>query len=287
MNTAYTTAITQPPAPQDAAAGGITGKTPGNTAEAADTAKGFRNLVQESVVDTYKRKHPDHARHVEQQVRAGRAVREKNGSGISTENMTMAQYQAWFYALLDTIPYDPTRVNDTTTVSISDEGWEQMRKDPDYEAWILGYFAEDRAVRNPFFGWGNNAGCIIFERFGASIEEHRGDGFSKAALRNDPSDDEDEEEEDWWTKRHKRMKKLLKEQVERDMKRNAAKRSVLQEEYARQQYISSRRRHSFLTTGTSNAPGVPLPKNPASSLAAALTYTSILDLFGTAHGSDV
>lgn len=254
-----------------------------NASQASAANDAFRNLVQESVVDEYKRKHPDHARHVDQQVRAGRSVRAKNGAGVSTETMTMAEYQAWFYALLETIPYDPTRVNDTTTISISDKGWEQMRKDPDYEAWILGYFAEDRSVRNPFFGWGNNEGCIIFERFGASIEEHRGDGFSKSALKGSRPDDDDDDEEDWWIKRHKRMKKLLKEQVERDMKRDAAKRSVLQEEYARQQSISLRRQHCFLTTGTPNASNVPLPENPASSLTAALAYNSILDLFG---GSD-
>lgn len=255
-----------------------------SSAKTADTAGTFKDLVQESVVDEYKRKHPDHASHVDQQVKAGRAVREKNAAGISTENMTMAEYQAWFFALLDTIPYDSTRVNDTTTITISDKGWEQMRKDQDYEAWILGYFVEDRAVRNPFFGWGNNEGCVIFERFGASIEEHRGDGFSKAALKGSKPDDDDDDEEDWWIKRHKRMKKLLKEQVERDMKRDAARRSALQEEFTRQHYISSRRQHSFLTAGIPNTPGDPLPQNPASSMTAALAYDSILDLFGSGMG---
>ena len=255
------------------------------SARAGDSTGSFRELVEESVVDAYKRKHPDHASHVNQQLRAGQAVRDKNGAGVSTQDMTMAEYQAWFYALLDTIPYDPTRVNDTTTISISDRGWEQMRKDPDYEAWILGYFVEDRSVHNPFFGWGNNEGCVIFERFGASIEEHRGDGFNKAALKGSkPDDDDDDDEEDWWIKRHKRMKKLLKEQVERDMKRDAARRSALQEEFTRQHYISSRRQHSFLTAGIPNTPGDPLPQNPASSMTAALAYDSILDLFGSGMG---
>ena len=281
MSMTYAAAINRQTPRTDAS----TEKTAGNSAKTSGSTDSFKNHVLESVVDEYKRKHPDHASHVDQQVKAGRAVREKNAAGISTENMTMAEYQAWFFALLDTIPYDSTRVNDTTTITISDKGWEQMRKDPDYEAWILGYFVEDRAVRNPFFGWGNNEGCVIFERFGASIEEHRGDGFSKSALNGSRSDDDDDDDvEDWWIKRHKRMKKLLKEQVERDIKRDIAKRSVLQEEYSRQQYISSQRQHSFLTSGTVNAPGVPLPKNPASSLNAALTYTSILDLFGSGMG---
>lgn len=253
-----------------------------NRAEAPASADSFKSHIQESVVDEYKRKHPDHARHVEQQVRAGRAVREKNGAAVSTESMTLAEYQAYFYALLDTIPYDSTRVNDTTIISISDKGWEQMHKDPDYEAWILGYFVEDRAVPNPFFGWGHNDGCIIFERFGASIEEHRGDGFSKSIFKGNKPEDDDDDKEDWWTKRHKRMKKLLKEQVERKMKEDAVKRSALQKEYARQQYISNQRQHSFLTTGTPNDPDTPLPENPLTSVAAFTAYDNILSLFSCA-----
>ena len=45
------------------------------------------------------------------------------------------------------------------------QGWEQMRKDPDYEAWILGYFVEDRAVRNPFFGWGYRVPLVLLTAF--------------------------------------------------------------------------------------------------------------------------
>lgn len=236
-----------------------------------DSSDSFRNLVQESVVDEFKRKNPDRASHVDQQVKAGRAVREKYGRGISTEDMSMAEYQAYFYALLDTIPYDYTQMNNTVTISISDKGWEQMRQDPDYEAWILGYFVEDRAVRNPFFGWGDNAGSIVYERFGASIEEHRGDGFGKAAFRGSKADDDDDEE-DWWIKRHKRMKKLLKEQVEQSLQRDMAQKTAAREEYARQQYESSMRQHSFLTTGSPDSKEVPTAGSPAAAMTAAAAY---------------
>ena len=43
-------------------------------------------------MDAYKRKHPDRASHVDQQLRAGQAVRDKNGAGVSTQDMTMAEY---------------------------------------------------------------------------------------------------------------------------------------------------------------------------------------------------
>ena len=256
--------------------------------QAASTGT-FKDTLTESVVETFKRRNPDRASHVDRQVRAGKAVKERNGvADLSTEDMTMEEYQAYFYALLETIPYDSTRVNDTTILTISDAGWEQMRKDPDYEAWILGYFVEDRAVHNPFFGWGNNDGNMISEHFGASIEEHHGESFSKAALKGN-SDNDDDDEEDWWIKRHKRIKKLLREQVERNIKKDAAVKAFAKEEFARQQFLSSSRQHSFLTTGTPDTPetkNVPNPDGLAASMAAA-AYVNTLDLFGNGTVGDV
>lgn len=254
----------------------------------SQSAKTFKDSLEESVVDTFKRRHPDSARHVDQQVRAGKAVREKYGAGISTEDMTMEEYQAYFYGLLETIPYDSTRVNDTTVISISEKGWEQMRKDPDYEAWILGYFVEDRSVRNPFFAWGNDSGSMITEHFGASIEEHHGQGISKAALEGrKPDDDDDDDEEDWWIKRHKRMKKLMKEQVERSMKKDAAEKAAAKEIYARQRYLSNARQHNFLTTGSQETPAtIPNAEGIAAAMAAG-AYINTLNLFGSGITGDV
>lgn len=254
------------------------GTSTASTTKNTKTTDSFRNAIEESVVDKYKRNHPDTARHVEQQVRAGRSVRERYGApDTAVEDMTMAEYQAYFTAMLDTIPYDSTRVNDTTILTISDKGWEQMKKDPDYEAWVLGYFVEDRAVRNPFFGWGNNEGCMITEHFGASIEEHHGEGISKAALKGDNSDDD---EESWWIKRHKRMQKLMKEQIERNIARNIAQRTALQEVYVKQQHIISQRQHSFLTTGNPGNQADMMSEGTSPAVASA-AYVNFLNLFGS------
>ena len=248
-----------------------------NTDKTATTSNTFGNILKESAVADYKMRHPDSASHVNKQVQAGKAFLEKCGldRGL-TENMTMDEYQVYIYALIDKIPYDYTRQNDTTFVSISDRGWEQMRKDPDYEAWILGYLVEDRSIRNPFYAWGNNSGNVISEHFGASIDEHLGQSFSKTVFKSNSSDNDDE---DWWIKRHKRMKKLLKEQVERTMKQNAAQKAELQDEYMRQQYLHAQRRQSFLEGGTPETPFEPTSGSSAAANAAA-AYTGIIDLFG-------
>ncbi len=202
-------------------------------------------VQQESVVDDYKRRHPESAAHVDKQVQAGKKVRAKNGAeNISREDMTMEEYQKYFYSLLDTIPYDSTRVYDENLLSISDKGWEQMKKDPDYEAWILGYFVEDRAVRNPFFGWGGNSGMIIFEHFGASIDEHHGEGYSKSAINGDKTEDE---EESWWMKRRKKTKELLEEQQLKAAREAKAKEAADLQEYRNHQLKRQQNLHAFLT----------------------------------------
>lgn len=199
----------------------------------------------ESVVEDYKRRHPEDAAHVHKQVQAGKKVWAKNGvEHVSRDGMSMEEYQRFFHTLLDTIPYDSSRACDVSYLSVSDEGWEQMKKDPEYEAWILGYFVEDRSVRNPFFGWGGNTGIICFEHFGASIEEHHGEGFSKSAINGNKNK---KKEESWWDKRRKRTKELLMQQQAKAIEEARAKREASLQEYRNHQLKSQQKLISFLT----------------------------------------
>lgn len=207
-------------------------------------------IMKESVVEEYKRNHPEDASHVSAQVNAGKGVRRKNGAEhINTEDMTMEEYKSYFYSMLNTIPYHPTRLNDDVVISISEEGWEQMKNDPEYEAWVLGYFVEDRAVPNPFYGWAGNSGSMVFEHFGASIEEHHGEGFSKSASGSNGSKTE-REKESWWDKRHKKMKKALKEQAVKAQEKARARERTVQKEYRMHQLENQQRLHRFLTAET-------------------------------------
>lgn len=209
---------------------------------AAKQAQKDAGSRRKSVVDAYISQHPENASHVKKQVRDGKAVREKNGAGdVNTGAMSMEEYQIYFYALLSTIPYDATRVHDDVTILISDAGWEQMKMDPDYEAWILGYFVEDRAVRNPFFGMGGNGGSIVIERFGASIEEHHGEGVSKPSRKNRSGQDE----ESWWDMRQRRRKELRKKQWKQDLMKARAKRAAEQKLYWKLHMESQQRMQEY------------------------------------------
>lgn len=142
----------------------------------------------ESAVAEYKRKHPDDTYNVDRQVNAGKAVLAKNGADkVSRDDMTMEEYKSFITDLMNSIPFDASQRNSTEIWNISEKGWEQMKNDPDYEAWVLGYTSLNRAVRLPaILGGVNN---LYTENFGASIEEHIGQsvpqgGFGSKASKN-------------------------------------------------------------------------------------------------------
>lgn len=164
--------------------------------------------VTESTVDAFKKRHPESASHVDAQVKAGKKVLEKNGvEDVSREDMTMEEYKAFFTALMDSIPFNASHQGDVEIWSVSEKGWEQMKNDPEYEAWVLGYTSENRAVYNPFASWPGYSPNICMEKFGDSIEQHLGQSVPMSTGNSKKTHDSDEES--WWVRRHKRLKELL------------------------------------------------------------------------------
>lgn len=243
-------------------------------------ATSFRDQVAEkaeSVVDRYKREHPEDASHVNAQVRAGKDVRAKYGADqISGEDMTMEEYKGFVYRLLNCIPFHSTRIYDREMVSISDAGWEQMKKDPDYEAWVLGYTLENRSVRNPFFGLPGASGNVYAEHFGASIEEHigqsvgpSGPGSSSSRVKNEKS---------WWEKRHEKMKERMEEQKKTALEKARARRKLEQEIYLNSRLASQQRLRGFLMDGTRDADLMHLQSTGISAFAA-MAYENNISIF--------
>ena len=211
----------------------------------------FANKVaekRESAVDQYKRNHPEDASHVDAQVWAGKSVITKNGAGnVSREDMTMEEYKDFINGLMNSIPFDATRIYDREIVSISDAGWEQMKNDPDYEAWVLGYTAENRSVRNPFFGWPGASGSVYVEKFGASIEEHIGQSVGTSGPGS--SSNHVKNEKSWWEKRHEKMEELMEEQAKKAMKKAQAQRAFEQKRSLNSRLASQQRLQNFLSDG--------------------------------------
>lgn len=221
--------------------------------KAVDTAKSGSTSSRtktESVVEEYKRKHPESRSKVDSMVKAGKSVLEKNGADdISRDDMTMEEYKRFITALMDSIPFDVSQRNCTEIWSISEQGWEQMKKDPDYEAWVLGYTVQNRSVHFPAMLSGVSNLCT--EKFGASIEQHIGQSVPTGGW-GDKSSSDDDDEETWWQKRHKRIKKLLKEQAEAAQAKHRAQQAFVMELYRQEARESSQRMSVFLKQDENN-----------------------------------
>lgn len=188
---------------------------------------------EESAVAKYKKRHPDSRHQVDSQVNAGKAVLERNGvSDVSREDMTMEEYKQFITNLMNSIPFDVTQSNNIEVWSISEEGWEQMKKDSDYEAWVLGYTSQNRAVRNPFAGLMGNVGSFCTEKFGASIDEHIGQGVPMTTNTNPSA--KDKNKKSWWQERNERYEEMVEELTKAIQLRHQFLRSKMMEQYEMQ-----------------------------------------------------
>ena len=177
---------------------------------------------EESTVDKFISKHKDKKADVEKMVSAGEnVIKQYLGENYNPDDLTLEEYKCLINDVISKIPYDSSQLNDVEYINITEDGYKHMKSDPKYEAWVLGYFKIDRAVHFPIGAQGH----YHAEHFGASIEEHHGEGY--------PLEFADSKDDSWWKKRQKRHEMLMeqmekyseKRQMEREaaMKKNAEK----------------------------------------------------------------
>ena len=225
-----------------ASAGAVQSGFAGTVEKAQSAAK--TGKVTESAVTIFKKKHPESASHADAQVKAGKKVLGKNGvTDVSREDMTMEEYKAFFTALMDSIPFNASHQGDVEIWSISEKGWEQMKNDPEYEAWVLGYTSENRAVYNPFASWPGYSPNICTEKFGDSIEQHIGQSVPMSTGSSKKADDSDEES--WWMRRHKKLKELLEQQEKATRQQAALNRKTALENLYEEQAANNARLRIF------------------------------------------
>ena len=132
-----------------------------------------------SVMAYYYARKPQYKAVQEKRVQEGYTVLSSAGiSADDIEEMSMSEFKEKMSQVIGSIPHHMTRPYDEETVLILEEGWENMKKDPDYAAWVAGYLKEDRSVSNPFTAMGDK-GCFCVQSFGASPAEYQGHSYSK------------------------------------------------------------------------------------------------------------
>lgn len=71
----------------------------------------------------------------------------KNVSGsVENDVETLEEYKCRIRQEIDKISFHPSHKKITETLVISEEGYQTMKDDPEYEKWVLGYIRENRSV---------------------------------------------------------------------------------------------------------------------------------------------
>ncbi len=158
-------------------------------------------------------------------------------SNKSKEDMTLDEYKKWVANEMSQMPvsgwYQSTCIGGSLT--ITEECFERMKKDPEWENTVLDMVREMYSV-NGIMG----SKMIGFQVIGASEAECYGEGVPVDSNSGIGSINDGES---WWDKRHKKMRDLLKEQAAKTQERAVAKRRAQQEQWLQEQVQSNHRMH--------------------------------------------
>lgn len=146
-------------------------------------------------------------------------------------NMSMEEYKLYIYDKIAALPVHPSNMQDSVSVHISDEGFEAMKNDPEYEKWVLDTLERNFMCYDP---WSSTSGgkFMVFH-FGANKKEFRSEiwhlGFRHG---NGQKVYEEKAKDSFWERRKRRRKELLEQLEELEEAKAAAKRIAKSEYFA-------------------------------------------------------
>lgn len=188
-------------------------KTPGRSADAT----GFLDRFREKSAQTS----------------SSEMVQDPGGlSEAEREAMSMAEYKLYLYDKISSLPVHPWNMKDQTAVYITEEGFEAMKNDPEYEAWVLDCLRKNFQAYDPF-GCPHEGKFVIFH-FGASRDECRIESWRPPCRRREEQEREYRKKvrDSFWERRRKRRKALLALYQELDEKKALSKRLAVSRYYA-------------------------------------------------------
>ena len=156
---------------------------------------------------------------------------------ISAKELTLEEYKEYIHDRISQIPVSPSQMDSSFSVHISDEGFEAMKADPEYEKWVLDTLKRSFGFDNPWAGI--CGGSFVVHTFGATKEEYSGQSWS-LGYQNGKGESlfQRESEDSFWERRVQR-RKHLQEQLEELQEKRMLDKRMLGEDYVQQTYFSA------------------------------------------------
>lgn len=130
---------------------------------------------------------------------------------VSTKDMTMEEYKQYIHDRISHIPMHPSRMQESISIHISEAGFEAMKNDPEYEAWVLNDLRTGWAQPDRWAGVCGGAYSTIY--YGATKEECHAQMWSTGYRNGSGKNLFDSRAEDSFWERRAERKKRIEEQV--------------------------------------------------------------------------
>lgn len=144
---------------------------------------------------------------------SGRIADSSKTGSVSAKDMTMEEYKQYIYNKISQIPMHPTRASESISITISEAGFEAMKNDPEYEAWVLNDLQVGWSQADSWSGICGGAFSTIY--YGASKEECHAEKWSAGYNNGNGSKIFDDKSQNSFWKRRIENKKRIENQVKK------------------------------------------------------------------------
>lgn len=135
-----------------------------------------------------------------------------------TADMSLEDYKQYIQEKISKLPMSASSRIQSISVQITDEGFEAMKNDPEYEAWVLDTLAQNFSYENP---WTSVCGGgYAVHHFGATKEQYHGESWYPGYLGGQGASEFDKKSEGgFWEQRIERQKIYMELQEKAAAKR--------------------------------------------------------------------
>ncbi|MDE6925016.1 MAG: hypothetical protein K2P59_07110 [Acetatifactor sp.] len=170
----------------------------------------------------------------------------------SPQDMTMEEYKQYIAQKIRQIPIHPSRRNEYISVNISEEGYAAMKKDPEYEAWVLNDLRSAWARPGFYFGSGDKVYTNIY--YGATREECHSDTWTIPSRNAGDRARERREENRRRLEKRIKKQKLQKQLREIAFQRQQRQRALVKKLIEHRQEIEKENRQRWKKTAMKDKP---------------------------------
>ena len=136
---------------------------------------------------------------------------------VSAKDMTMDEYKQYIHEKISQIPMHPSRLQESISIHISEAGFEAMKNDPEYEAWVLNDLRTGWAQPDRWAGVCGGAYSTIY--YGATKDECHAEMWSAGYQNGNGKSLFDGRAKDSFWERRIEQKKRTKEQIKKEQEK--------------------------------------------------------------------